>query len=119
MKAYTDYPIVELGDEPCTRVAVREVWVVSNWERYCEVRVEGVEEPVIIKRWYLYRKPGRWEEGAYLSFWCRLYLQVREDGIWHGVQFCYREWSHDVKTFIWHLRTWRSMKTWFKDRGEY
>ena len=58
MKAYTDYPIIELGDAPGVEAPIREVEVVSfDRNKYCYIVVDGVETSV--KLGYLYRKPGR------------------------------------------------------------
>ena len=58
MRAWTDYPIVSLGDRPHSDAPVREVEVLSyDGDKYCRVRVGGVEES--IKSGYLYQLPGR------------------------------------------------------------
>ena len=58
MRAWTDYPIVSLGDRPHSEAPVREVEVLSyDGDKYCRVRVGGVEES--IKAGYLYQLPGR------------------------------------------------------------
>ena len=58
MQAWTDYPIVSLGDRPHSEAPVREVEVLSyDGDKYCRVMVEGVEES--IKAGYIYQLPGR------------------------------------------------------------
>ena len=58
MRAWTDYPIVSLGDKPHSEAPVREVEVMSyDGDKYCLVRVGGVEES--IKSRYIYQLPGR------------------------------------------------------------
>ena len=58
MRAWTDYPIVSLGDRPHSEAPVREVEVLSyDGDKYCRVRVGGVEES--IKAGYIYQLPGR------------------------------------------------------------
>ena len=58
MKAWTDYPIVELGDAPHVEAPIREVEILSyDGDKYCRVLVDGVEKS--IKAGYLYRAPGR------------------------------------------------------------
>ena len=58
MRAWTDYPILALGDRPMEEAPVREVKVISyDGDKYCRVSVEGVEES--IKAGYLYQLPGR------------------------------------------------------------
>ena len=58
MRAWTDYPILALGDRPHEEAPVREVEVMSyDGDKYCRVSVEGVEES--IKAGYLYQLPGR------------------------------------------------------------
>ena len=52
MKAYTDMPIRELGDQPYTSV-IRECEILSyDGDKYCRVRIGGIE--TTIKRFYLY-----------------------------------------------------------------
>lgn len=61
MIAFTDYPIVELGDVPGKAAAVREVRVLSfDGNKYCYVDVCGVRKE--IKAGYLYKSPGRFGE---------------------------------------------------------
>jgi hypothetical protein len=58
MKAWTDYPIAQLGDEYGKKAPIRECYVYSyDGDKYCEIIVEGVHE--LVKSGYLYSKPGR------------------------------------------------------------
>lgn len=55
-KAWTDYPFVELGDEPNQPAPWREVEVLSyDGNKYCQVKVDGVETSV--KAGYLRNEP--------------------------------------------------------------
>lgn len=57
-KAWTDYPIRELGDTPYTDAPIRECDVLEyDGDKYCRVIVGG--HSVEIKRGYLYTQPGR------------------------------------------------------------
>lgn len=58
MQAYTDYPIIELGDEPYKLAPIRKCKIISyDGSLYCMVEVEGVT--VEIKSGYLYTMHGR------------------------------------------------------------
>lgn len=58
MRAWTDYPIEELGDEPGVKAPIRECDVLSyDGDKYCELAVGGVLTSV--KRCYVYAQPGR------------------------------------------------------------
>jgi len=58
MKAYTDYPIIELGDIPNVEAPIREVEVISyDGVKRCKVVVENITKS--IKAGYLYQNPGR------------------------------------------------------------
>jgi hypothetical protein len=58
MKAWTDYPLVELGDTPNEEAPIRECEVLAyDGDKYCDVRVDGVV--VNFKAGYLYTNPGR------------------------------------------------------------
>ena len=58
MKAWTDYPFTWLGDTAGKEAPIREVDVTAyDQDKYCHVRVAGGED--IIKRCYIYQKPGR------------------------------------------------------------
>ena len=58
LDAWTDYPIIPLGDESGKIAPVRACKILSyDRNKYCRVEVDGVIEE--IKRCYLYSKPGR------------------------------------------------------------
>jgi len=58
MRAWTDYPIVELGDKPGKLAPIRLVDVISyDRNKYCRIRVAGVID--LVKRGYLYKQRGR------------------------------------------------------------
>lgn len=58
MKAWTDYPVVELGDHGGVKAPVRECLILSyDGNKYCQVMVGGAEAH--IKHCYLYSRPGR------------------------------------------------------------
>jgi hypothetical protein len=55
--AYTDYPIIELGDKPWQTAPMRECRVLGyDGNKYCRVVVEGVE--LEIKSGYVYEGKG-------------------------------------------------------------
>lgn len=57
MLAYTDYPIVELGDISRQKAPIRKVKIISfDGNKYCKVKVEGIIKE--IKAGYLYSEPG-------------------------------------------------------------
>lgn len=61
MKAYTDYPILELGDKLGEDAPIREVKILYyDGDKRCKVIVEGVQEE--IKTGYLYIAPVRSDE---------------------------------------------------------
>jgi len=61
MKAYTDYPIKNLGDKSGEIAPIREVEVLSyDMNKYCLVLVGGVKQE--IKAGYIYKKSGRCTE---------------------------------------------------------
>lgn len=58
MKAYTDYPFVELGDISGEIAPIREIEVISyDFDKYCKIRVNGIDSE--IKLGYIYQQPGR------------------------------------------------------------
>ena len=58
MKLYTDYPILELGDESGKEAPVRECKPISyDGNKYCVVEVGGVLTS--FKSGYIYTKPTR------------------------------------------------------------
>jgi hypothetical protein len=58
VRAWTDYPIAELGDAPGKLAPIRLVNVTA-WDRdkYCSVEIAGAHE--LVKRCYLYKQRGR------------------------------------------------------------
>ena len=61
MKAWTDYPITELGDAEGQEAPIRECEVISyDGDKYCDVIVGGVLTST--KCGYLYSTPGRFGE---------------------------------------------------------
>jgi hypothetical protein len=66
MIAWTDYPIIELGDTAGVEAPIRQCEVLSyDRNKYCLVWVAGVE--VEIKAGYLYREAGRCGETPRLT----------------------------------------------------
>jgi hypothetical protein len=64
--AWTDYPIVELGDEPGRPAPVRRVEVIGyDGDKYATVLVGGIS--TIFKRFYLYSSEGRAEDFHYFD----------------------------------------------------
>lgn len=58
MKAWTDYPFTWLGDIEFKEAPIREIEVVSyDGDKYCHIKVAGGKD--MIKRCYIYQKPGR------------------------------------------------------------
>lgn len=56
LKAFTEYPILRLGDKYAEPARVREVEILAyDRNKYCMVRVEGLN--VEIKRGYLHKTP--------------------------------------------------------------
>lgn len=61
MKAYTDYPIKELGDEPGKPACIRQCTIISyDGNKYATVQI--ADTIVEIKAGYLYTHPGRNQE---------------------------------------------------------
>jgi hypothetical protein len=61
VKAFTDYPILELGDRAFVEAPVRACEILSyDGDKYCKISVGGVE--TTIKAGYLYEKSGRYGE---------------------------------------------------------
>ena len=57
-EAWTDYPILALGDKPGKLAPIRRIAVLSyDRNKYCVIRIGTVLET--IKRCYLYRQRGR------------------------------------------------------------
>lgn len=66
MKAWTDYPIVELGDIVGEPAPVRECNVLSwDGDKYCDVEVAGVRTQ--FKAGYIYQREGRYGEVPRIS----------------------------------------------------
>lgn len=60
MKAYTDYPFEELGDQPYMMAPIREINVISyDGDKYCQIEVGGITTEV--KAGYIYDGPGRFD----------------------------------------------------------
>ena len=58
MRAWTDYPIEELGDAPGKEAPIRECEVLGwDGDKYATVIVSGVRTS--FKAGYIYTKPGR------------------------------------------------------------
>lgn len=58
MKAWTDYPIVELGDTPGQAAPIRECKALGyDGDKYVSVGVGGIETS--FEAGYLYKEPGR------------------------------------------------------------
>jgi hypothetical protein len=58
MTYWTDYPFVELGDEPGKEAPIRKCDLISyDQDKYVMLRVEGVTTD--IKSGYVYTRPGR------------------------------------------------------------
>lgn len=61
MKAWTDYPFTQLGDEDGKEAPVREIEVLSyDDDKYCRISVCGCEDE--IKAGYIYQREGRYGE---------------------------------------------------------
>lgn len=68
MKAWTDYPFVELGDTLGLEAPVRECRVLSyDWNKYCQIKIG--EHELTVKIGYVYRKPGRAGEVPVIDKW--------------------------------------------------
>ena len=66
LKAWTDYPIIKLGDRPNEVAPVRECTPVRyDNDKYVTVLVGGIETS--FKSGYLYDKPGRYGEVPVLN----------------------------------------------------
>ena len=79
MIAWTDYPFPDLGDQPGKPAPVRSI-VVLDWDRdkYCYISARNGHRE-LIKRAYIYRKPGRWREDARPVPRWRLWFLPRTD----------------------------------------
>lgn len=66
VRAWTDYPIIELGDRPGKIAPIRLVDVLSyDRDKSCRIRVGNVVD--LVKRCYLYKHRGRCGKAARLS----------------------------------------------------
>ena len=66
LRAYTDYPITELGDAPNQTAPVRKVVLLSyDGDKYARVLVQGITKE--IKLGYLYESEGRYGEVGCVS----------------------------------------------------
>lgn len=64
--AYTDYPIIELGDIPNKKAPIRECNPIDyDGDKYATVEVEGVT--VSFKAGYIYTTPCRCGEGVVVN----------------------------------------------------
>lgn len=76
MKAWTDYPINELGDQAGVDAPVRECTIIAyDKDKYCRVRVGGIETE--IKAGYLYQRPGRCIEAPPVRLQDLLHLPLK------------------------------------------
>ena len=61
MKAFTDYPFIELGDIPGKQAPIRSCVVTGyDGDKYCKICVGKLETEV--KAGYLYKTAGRFGE---------------------------------------------------------
>ena len=61
MKAWTDYPFTQLGDEAGKEAPIRPIDVLSyDGDKYCYIVVEGIHTE--IKSGYIYNEPGRCQQ---------------------------------------------------------
>ena len=60
VKAWTDYPMKELGDVAGKKAPIREIEVCTyDRDKYCWVKVVGTEHFENIKAGYIYTEAGR------------------------------------------------------------
>lgn len=68
IKAWTDYPIGQLGDEPGKIAPIREIEVLSyDRNKYCWVRISGTDILDNFKAGYIYEEAGRCGEVKMMS----------------------------------------------------
>lgn len=68
MKAWTDYPFEQLGDEPYKEAPVREVKIISyDGNKYCKVKIKGFRYALEVKSGYLYQTEGRYREVEFVT----------------------------------------------------
>lgn len=66
-RAWTDYPIIEMGDTPGKEAPIRECYVVGqDSDKYVRCRVEG--HSIKLRAGYLYSAPGRCGEAPQYHF---------------------------------------------------
>jgi hypothetical protein len=95
MKAWTDYPFVELGDVPWGKAPVRECTVLSyDQNRYCRILIDG--HHLQVKIGYVYRKPGRCGEVRSINKW----KTRRSDGVPY-----WKTHKRRIKKTSWIVRT--------------
>jgi hypothetical protein len=59
--AWTDYPIIELGDVSGLKAPIRHLHILAyDGDKYATVEVVGTKVITNIKAGYLYKKPGRY-----------------------------------------------------------
>ena len=71
MKAFTDVPIVELGDTVGYEAPIREVQVLSfDGDKYFTVQVKGITVKIVAGR--IYRNAARYGHGQAIDSreWC-------------------------------------------------
>lgn len=77
VKAWTDYPIEELGDTPDQEAPIREIEVLSyDQNKYAVILVSGVKTEIKIS--YCYMRKGRCGEVPMLNRRLRMQLPVTE-----------------------------------------
>lgn len=60
LEGWTDYPFTTAGDIKHREAPIRRATVIAyDGDKYCVVRVDGVEGKQEIKAGYVYRQPGR------------------------------------------------------------
>lgn len=67
--AWTDYPFIELGDEPYKKAPIRRVNVISfDGNKYAKVSFADCGDFLEVKAGYLYREPGRCGQVKTINF---------------------------------------------------
>jgi len=78
MQAWTDYPMLHLGDEPEKEAPIREVEVICyDTDKYVIVKLAENDEQVSFKRFYLYTQPVRYDDAERDG----LFFDVHQEGI--------------------------------------
>ena len=66
---WTDYPFVELGDEPYKKAPIRHINVVSfDGNKYAKVSFADCGKFLEVKAGYLYRQRGRYGQVKPIAF---------------------------------------------------